>query len=189
VIGKSAAGFSLRVEMEGRFSDLTGSEAAFQASSLTLDSSPGMSRALPSLLCWCGVGARWTTRPAPASGSGEGDAALTGRSRKEGGMCPVACQHPSLLWPLVASCGLVLEKGDGGACFALLLLHWLLCSLLWQPNSHTTSVKPAHCTSTSLSHHSHAHFELDPLHSFIPFPSLFFPPSSNTPLSTPRSRP
>jgi len=38
VIGKSAAGFSLRVEMEGRFSDLTGSEAAFQASSLTLDS-------------------------------------------------------------------------------------------------------------------------------------------------------
>lgn len=87
VIGKSAAGFSLRVEMEGRFSDLTGSEAAFQASSLTLDSSPGMSRALPSLLCWCGVGARWTTRPAPASGSGEGDAALTGRSRKEGGMC------------------------------------------------------------------------------------------------------
>jgi hypothetical protein len=27
-----------------------------------------------------------------------------------------------------------------------------------------------------------AHFELDPLHSFIPFPSLFFPPSSPTPL-------
>jgi hypothetical protein len=38
VLGDSAAGFSLRVEMEGRFSDLTGSEAAFQASSLALES-------------------------------------------------------------------------------------------------------------------------------------------------------
>ena len=162
MIGKSAAGFSLRVEMEGRFSDLTGSEAAFQASSLTLDSSPGMSRAPP--LCWCGVGARWTTRPAPASGSGEGDAALTGRSRKEGGMCPVACQHPSLLWPLVAA---FWKKEMAG--LALRCCCFIGCSLLWQPNSHTTSVKPA-----SL----HLHLP------FIPsFPSpLFFSLPHPTPL-------
>ena len=75
MIGKSAAGFSLRVEMEGRFSDLTGSEAAFQASSLTLDSSPGMSRALPPLLVWsrCKV-----DHSAGTSGSGEGRRRLNG---------------------------------------------------------------------------------------------------------------
>lgn len=146
-----------------------------------------MSRPSSSLLCWCGVGARWTTRPAPASGSGEGDAALTGRSRKEGGMCPVACQHPSLLWPLVASCGLVLEKGDGGACFALLLLHWLLAAL---------AAKQPHHFSQACS--LHLHLPLPPLprpfrtrppsflHS-LPlsfFPSLIQHPSFNTTLST-----
>jgi hypothetical protein len=84
----------------------------------------------PSPLFSVGVGSvesvpRWTTRPVPASASGEGDAALTGRSRKEGGMCPVRLSAPLAL---VASCGLVLEKGDGGACFALLLPHWLLAA-------------------------------------------------------------
>ena len=199
VIGKSAAGFSLRVEMEGRFSDLTGSEAAFQASSLTLDSSPGMSRALPSsLLGHCGVGARWTTRPAPASGSGEGDAALTGRSRKEGGCglfgcrCPVACEHPSLL---VASCGLLWPrsgKGDGGACFALLLPHWLMAARCFARTS--TSPKPALTAPPPPTTPTPASLPLPISNStpFIPsFPSpLFFSlPTSNTPLSTPRPRP
>ena len=105
MIGKSAAGFSLRVEMEGRFSDLTGSEAAFQASSLTLDSSPGMSRALPPLLVWsrCKVDhsagtSQWEWRGRRRLNGG-------GAGRKEGCAQSLVSTPRScgLLWPLVAS--------------------------------------------------------------------------------------
>ena len=184
MIGKSAAGFSLRVEMEGRFSDLTGSEAAFQASSLTLDSSPGMSRALPPLLVWsrCKVDhsagtSQWEWRGRRRLNGG-------GAGRKEG------CAQSLVSTP--RSCGLLWPRSGkrrwrGLLCVAAASLAALLAAL---------AAKQPHHFSQACS--LHLHLPLPPLprpfrtrppsflHS-LPlsfFPSLIQHPSFNTTLST-----
>ena len=180
MIGKSAAGFSLRVEMEGRFSDLTGSEAAFQASSLTLDSSPGMSRALPPLLVWsrCKVDhsagtSQWEWRGRRRLNGG-------GAGRKEGCAQSLVSTPRScgLLWPLVASfwkkemAGLALRCccfiGCSARCFGSQTATPLQSSLLTAPPP------PSPTTPTPISNST----------PFIPsFPSpLFFSLPHPTPL-------
>jgi hypothetical protein len=187
VIGKSAAGFSLRVEMEGRFSDLTGSEAAFQASSLTLDSSPGMSRALPPLLVWsrCKVDhsagtSQWEWRGRRRLNGEEPEGRRDVPSRLSAPLALVASR--GLLWPRSGK-----RRWRGLLCVAAASLAALLAAL---------AAKQPHHFSQACS--LHLHLPLPPLprpfrtrppsflHS-LPlsfFPSLIQHPSFNTTLST-----